>query len=111
MIWCNSSLLIKYSQCYLVGECRRLKRKLKRGPLLDGIIGSKTILCSSAYICEDWLESIEVMCNEIIGNFIMNEDQLMIVAFDGREKQRLNRQTFLFFDHDDDGYFDASDLQ
>jgi hypothetical protein len=33
---------------------------------------------------------IETMCNEILGNY-MKEDQLMIVAFGTQKKRRLNR--------------------
>ena len=36
--------------------------------------------------CAEWLEVIETMCNEIIGNYTKKEDQLMIVAFGTREK-------------------------
>jgi hypothetical protein len=39
----------------------------------------------------EWLEMIEAMCNEILGNYTKKEDQLMIVAFGTWEKQRLNR--------------------
>jgi heat shock protein HslJ len=31
------------------------------------------------------------MCNKILGNYTKKEDQLMIVAFGSRQKQRLNR--------------------
>jgi hypothetical protein len=31
--------------------------------------------------CQEWLEMIETMCNEILGNFTKKEEQLMIVAF------------------------------
>jgi hypothetical protein len=40
--------------------------------------------------CADWLKMIEVMCNEILGNFTKKEDQLMTAAFGDRGKQRLN---------------------
>jgi hypothetical protein len=40
--------------------------------------------------CTKWLELIETMCNEILGNYTRKEDQLMIVAFDTRPKWRLN---------------------
>jgi hypothetical protein len=36
--------------------------------------------------CTKWLELIETMCNEILGNYTRKEDQLMIVAFDTRPK-------------------------
>jgi hypothetical protein len=41
--------------------------------------------------CEEWLEMIETMCNEILGNYTKKEDQLMKVAFGTRPKRRLNR--------------------
>jgi hypothetical protein len=41
--------------------------------------------------CQEWLDTIEVMCNEILGNYSKKEDQLMIVAFGTRPKRRLNR--------------------
>jgi hypothetical protein len=41
--------------------------------------------------CQEWLDTIEVMCNEILGNYTKKEDQLMTVAFDTRPKRRLNR--------------------
>jgi hypothetical protein len=41
--------------------------------------------------CQEWLESIEVMCNDILGNYSKKEDQLMTAAFDTRPKRRLNR--------------------
>ena len=37
------------------------------------------------------LELIETMCNEILGNYMKKEDQLMTAAFGTREKQRLNQ--------------------
>ena len=41
--------------------------------------------------CKEWLEMIETMCNEILGNYTKKEDQLMTAAFGTRPKQRLNR--------------------
>jgi hypothetical protein len=41
--------------------------------------------------CQEWLDMIEVMCNEILGNYMRKEDQLMIAAFGTRPKRRLNR--------------------
>jgi hypothetical protein len=41
--------------------------------------------------CQEWLEMIETMCNEILGNYTKKEDQLMIAAFDTQPKRRLNR--------------------
>jgi hypothetical protein len=39
----------------------------------------------------EWLEMIETMCNEILGNYTKKEDQLMTAAFGTRLKRRLNR--------------------
>jgi hypothetical protein len=41
--------------------------------------------------CQEWLEMIETMCNEILGNYTKKEDQLMIAAFGTQPKRRLNR--------------------
>jgi hypothetical protein len=41
--------------------------------------------------CQEWLETIEAMCNEILGNYTKKEDQLMTAAFGTRPKRRLNR--------------------
>jgi hypothetical protein len=41
--------------------------------------------------CAEWLEVIETMCNEILGNYTKKEDQLMVAAFGTREKRRLNQ--------------------
>jgi hypothetical protein len=41
--------------------------------------------------CQGWLEMIEAMCNEILGNYTKKEDQLMTAAFGTRPKRRLNR--------------------
>jgi hypothetical protein len=41
--------------------------------------------------CQEWLEMIETMCNEILGNYTKKEDQLMTATFGTRPKQRLNR--------------------
>jgi hypothetical protein len=41
--------------------------------------------------CLEWLDMIEVMCNEILGNYSKKEDQLMAAAFGTRPKRRLNR--------------------
>jgi hypothetical protein len=40
---------------------------------------------------QEWLDTIEVMCNEILGNYSKKEDQLMTAAFITRSKRRLNR--------------------
>jgi hypothetical protein len=41
--------------------------------------------------CQEWLEMIETMCNEILGNYTKKEDQLITAAFDTQPKRRLNR--------------------
>jgi hypothetical protein len=41
--------------------------------------------------CQEWLDTIEVMCNEILGNYSKKEDQLMTAAFATHPKRRLNR--------------------
>jgi hypothetical protein len=41
--------------------------------------------------CQEWLEMIEAMCNENLGNYTKKEDQLMTAAFGTRPKQRLNQ--------------------
>jgi hypothetical protein len=41
--------------------------------------------------CQEWLDTIEVMCNEILSNYTKKEDQLMTAAFGTRPKRRLNR--------------------
>jgi hypothetical protein len=41
--------------------------------------------------CQEWLDTIKVMCNEILENYSRKEDQLMTAAFGTRPKRRLNR--------------------
>jgi hypothetical protein len=41
--------------------------------------------------CQKWLDTIEIMCNDILGNYSKKEDQLMTAAFGSRPKRRLNR--------------------
>jgi hypothetical protein len=41
--------------------------------------------------CQEWLEMIETMRNEILGNYTTKEDQLMTAAFSTRPKRRLDR--------------------
>jgi hypothetical protein len=41
--------------------------------------------------CKEWLDKIETMCNEILGNYTKKEDQLMTTAFGTRPKRRMNR--------------------
>jgi hypothetical protein len=40
--------------------------------------------------CKEWLDMIETMCNEILGNYT-KKDQLMTAGFGTRPKRRLNR--------------------
>jgi hypothetical protein len=40
---------------------------------------------------QEWLDTIEIMCNDILGNYSKKEDQLMTAAFGTRSKRRLNR--------------------
>jgi hypothetical protein len=54
--------------------------------------------------CQEWLDTIEVMCNEILDNYSKKEDQLMIAAFGTRPKRRMNRvMDALNFDYPDYG--------
>jgi hypothetical protein len=39
--------------------------------------------------CQEWLDMIKTMCNEILGNYTRKEDQLMTATFT-RPKRRLN---------------------
>jgi hypothetical protein len=41
--------------------------------------------------CQEWLDTIEIMCNDILRNYSKKEDHLMTAAFDTRPKRRLNR--------------------
>jgi hypothetical protein len=41
--------------------------------------------------CQEWLDMIEVMCNEILASYTKKEDQLMTAAFGTRLKRMLNR--------------------
>jgi hypothetical protein len=48
------------------------------------------------------LDTIEIMCNDILGNYSKKEDQLMTAAFGTRPKRRLNRVLdALSFDYPD----------
>jgi hypothetical protein len=52
--------------------------------------------------CQEWLEMIETMCNEILGNYTKKEDQLMTAGFGTRPKRRLNRvMDALIFEYPD----------
>jgi hypothetical protein len=54
--------------------------------------------------CQEWLDTIEVMCNEILGNYSKKEDQLMTAAFGTRPKRRMNRvMDALILDYPDYG--------
>jgi hypothetical protein len=54
--------------------------------------------------CTEWLEMIETMCNDILGNYTKKEDQLMTAAFSTQPKRRLNRvmdaPNFEYLDYD-----------
>jgi hypothetical protein len=41
--------------------------------------------------CKEWLDMIETMCNEILGNYTKKEDKLMTTTFDTRPKRRMNQ--------------------
>jgi hypothetical protein len=61
------------------------KEKGKSMNLFDFLIGlSSKKRFSKPYT--EWLELIETMCNEIIGNYMKKEDQLMKASFGTREK-------------------------
>jgi hypothetical protein len=52
--------------------------------------------------CNEWLELIETMRNEILGNYTKKEDQLMTAAFGTHPNRRLNRvMDALNFDYPD----------
>jgi hypothetical protein len=71
-------------------EMPKLKGKRKWGNLFVCL----TITNSRKHFkmpCQEWLDTVEVMCNEILGNYSKKEDQLMTAAFGTRSKQRLNR--------------------
>jgi hypothetical protein len=60
--------------------------------------------------CFEWLEMIETMCNEILGNYTKKEDQLMTAAFGTRLKRRLNWvMDALNFEYPDYDKFDEGD--
>jgi hypothetical protein len=40
--------------------------------------------------CQEWLDMIETMCNEILGNYTKKEDRLMTAAFGTQPQRRLN---------------------
>jgi hypothetical protein len=57
--------------------------------------------------CQEWLEMIETMRNEILGNYTKKEDQLMTAAFGTWPKRRLNRvMDALDFEYPDYERFD-----
>jgi hypothetical protein len=59
--------------------------------------------------CQEWLETIEVMSTEILGNYSKKEDQLMTAAFGTRPKRRLNRVLdAISFEYPDYGRLDKS---
>jgi hypothetical protein len=52
--------------------------------------------------CQEWLEMIETVCNEVLGNYTKKEDRLVTAAFGTRPKRRLNRvMDALNFDYPD----------
>jgi hypothetical protein len=58
-------------------------------------------------LSKEWLDMIETMCNEILGNYTKKEDQLMTAAFGTWPKQRLNRvMDALKFEYPDYEKFD-----
>jgi hypothetical protein len=58
-------------------------------------------------LCQEWLEMIETMCNEILGNYTKKEDQLMTATFGTQPKRRLNRMMdTLNFEYPDYERFD-----
>jgi hypothetical protein len=71
------------------GGCRRRKKKGNNFEIIRLPYRFK-FQYSFCGPCAEWLEMIETMCNEILGNY-MKEDQLMIVAFGTQKKRRLNR--------------------
>jgi hypothetical protein len=40
--------------------------------------------------CDEWLEAIEVRCNEILGNFNKKENETLTATFGSQKKRRLN---------------------
>jgi hypothetical protein len=82
-------LQTEHFQLLVGGECRRKRKKGKYELLLlpYRFKFQKRFNKPST----EWLELIETMCNEILGNYTKKEDQLMTVAFSTREKRGLNR--------------------
>jgi hypothetical protein len=68
----------------------KLKGEKKKGEFIRLPYHSKFKKHFKVY-CEEWLDTIKVMCNEILGNYSKKEDQLMTAAFGTRPKRRLNR--------------------
>jgi hypothetical protein len=68
----------------------KLEREKKEGELVRLLYHYKFKKYFKAP-CQEWLETIEVMSTEIIGNYSKKEDQLMTAAFGTRPKRRLNR--------------------
>lgn len=42
--------------------------------------------------CREWLKTVETVSNEIHGNYITEEDQILTVAFGGHGNRRLNQE-------------------
>ncbi|XP_035815919.1 uncharacterized protein [Zea mays] len=58
--------------------------------------------------CQEWLDTIEIMSTEILGNYSKKEDQLMTAAFGTRPKRRLNRVLdAIGFEYSDYGRLDG----
>jgi hypothetical protein len=74
----------------VVGECQRRKKWGKKHELVHLAYRFK-FEKQFKKPCKEWLEMIETMCNEILGNYTKKEDQLMTAAFGTRPKRRLNR--------------------
>lgn len=41
--------------------------------------------------CREWLKTVETVSNEIHGNYITKEDQILTIAFGGHGNRRLNQ--------------------
>jgi hypothetical protein len=61
------------------------------GRSTKNILAHENLCVSCSEPCQEWLEIIETMCNEILGNYTKKEDQMMTAAFGTRPKRRLNR--------------------
>jgi hypothetical protein len=64
----------------VAGECPR-KRMGAKSTKLFGFHTVSKFEKEFKKPCQEWLEMIETMCNEILGNYTQKEDQLMTAAF------------------------------